>query len=288
MLIIAGIVPVAEIPLITGSVQMKDDSIVVDGHRIPWSQGTAAMIAAALATTDYLGLEAPRAILAGDTGAGRGSRTLYKYLIDNVAAIHPKVLALHYWMPDLELMHQLYEKVDRLQPRPILIADAASMYAAKAAGLASGFDVFTPDCSELAFLADADAFHPAYIAKHLFEMDSDRNPELIETAFKLKGAARILLVKGPRDLIADETGILEVIDGPDIPAMECIGGTGDSITGMCSALLFGGMNAVQAAAISAGANRIAGQLAAVTPASSISSVVKQIPKALAQVLGEQP
>lgn len=135
MLIIAGIVPVAEIPLITGSVQMKDDSIVVDGHRIPWSQGTAAMIAAALATTDYLGLEAPRAILAGDTGAGRGSHTLYKYLIDNVAAIHPKVLALHYWMPDLELMHQLYEKVDRLQPRPILIADAASMYAAKAAGL---------------------------------------------------------------------------------------------------------------------------------------------------------
>ncbi len=286
MLIIAGIVPVAEIPLITGPVQMQGGSIVVDGHHIPWSQGTAAMISAALATTEYLGLDAPRAVLAGDTGAGHGSRTLYRYLIDNIAALHPKVLALHYWMPDLELMRQLYEKIDALQPRPILIADAASMYAAKAAGLASGFDVFTPDCSELAFLADPDALHPAYIARHLFEMDSDRNSELIETAYSLKGAARILLVKGPRDLIADEKRILEVIDGPDVPAMECIGGTGDSITGMCAALLLGGMTAARAAAISAGANRIAGQLAAVTPASSISSVVKQIPEALAQMLGK--
>ena len=128
---------------------------------------------------------------------------------------------------------------------------------------------------------------PAYIARHLFEMDSDRNPELVAAAYALKGAARILLVKGPRDLIADENGILEIIDGPNVPAMECIGGTGDSITGMCAALLSGGMTPARAAAVSARANRIAGQLAAVTPASSISSVVKKIPEALAQVLGKQ-
>jgi len=284
MLIIAGIVPMVHLPLITGQVSRDNQSILVSGHSqpIPCGQGTAAMISAALAVTDYLGLDAPQVVLAGDTGTGDGSQKVYWYLIENIKNLQPQVLALHYWMPDLELMRSLYKTVESLDKRPVLIADAASMYAAKATGLAPGFDLFTPDTSEIAFLADQEAIHPAYIDKHLFELDSDRNPDLIEMAYQYKGAARILLVKGREDIIADRNGIIGSIDGPDVPAMECIGGTGDSITGMCAALAYSGMAIEQAAITSAKVNRIAGQLAAVNPASGISAVIEQIPAALAK------
>lgn len=283
MLIIAGIIPIPDIPLLTGFADQEQDSIVVSGYTIPCGQGTAAMISAALAVTDHLDIDPPQVVLAGDTGSGDGSQKVYQYLIDNVERLQPKVLALHYWMPNLELMHSLYEKIEKCKLRPILIADAASMYTAKATGLAPGFDLFTPDCSEMAFLADPEAFHPAYIDKHLFELDEDRIPELIELAYKYKGAARILLVKGKQDIITDGSSILSRIDSPDVPAMECIGGTGDTITGMCAALADSGMAVEKAAVISARVNRIAGSLAAVNPASSINKVITQIPAALAQV-----
>jgi ADP-dependent NAD(P)H-hydrate dehydratase / NAD(P)H-hydrate epimerase len=46
--------------------------------------------------------------------------------------------------------------------RPILIADAGFMYAAKMSGQAACYDFFTPDVGELAFLADEMAPHPFY------------------------------------------------------------------------------------------------------------------------------
>lgn len=286
MLIIAGIVPIDQLPLLTGQVGRKQGSIIVNGRLIPCGQGTAAMVSAALAVTDYLGLAPPQVVLAGDTGLGEGSRKVYQYLINEVDKLQPRVVALHYWMPDLELMRMLYEKLDKCHPRPILIADAASMYAAKATGLAPGFDIFTPDCSEVAFLADPEAFHPAYIDKHLFEMDGSRTGELIDLAYKYRGAAKILLVKGRQDIIAKENAVIAAVDAPDVPAMECIGGTGDSITGMCAALVYGGKTLEQAAIASARANRIAGKLAGVNPASGISAVIDRIPAALAQILNE--
>lgn len=284
MLIIAGILPIPDIPLLTGSVAQGPDSIVVSGYTIPCGQGTAAMVSAALAVTEYLDISPPQVVLAGDTGSGEGSQNVYQYLIDNVERFQPQVLALHYWMPNLELMHNLYEKIKNCEPQPILIADAASMYTAKAMGLAPSFALFTPDCSEMAFLADPEAFHPAYIDKHLFELDEERIPELIEMAYMHNGAARILLVKGKQDIITNGSSILAKIDSPDVPAMECIGGTGDTITGMCAALADSGIALQKAAVISARVNRIAGSLAAVNPASSISKVIKQIPAALAQTL----
>ena len=284
MLIIAGIVPALHIPLLTDVVSQGQDSIVVSGHSIPCGQGTAAMVSAALAVTDYFGLDFPHVVLAGDKGSGEGSQKVYQYLINNIEKLKPRVLALHYWMPNLDLMRMLYKNIEKCSPRPILIADAASMYTAKATGLAPGFDIFTPDSSEMAFLADPEAFHPAYINKHLFKLDEDKIPELINLAYKHQGAAKILLVKGKRDIIADGGNILATIDSPNIPAMECIGGTGDTITGMCAALAYSGMSLDQAAIASAKVNRMAGLLAAVNPASSINAVIKQIPAALAQVL----
>lgn len=280
MLLIAGIIPSNDMPLIKGQIKKEQDFLLLDGYKFPCSQGTAAMISSALAVCETLDLQTPHVVLAGDTGLGKGSRAIYKYLIENLDNYSPRVLALHYWMPSLLLMKKLYQAVVNCQERPILIADAASMYAAKAAGLANEFDVFTPDVSELAFLADPDAIHPAYIKKHLFESDDNKIPEFIEKAYQLKGAAKILLVKGAVDYIAGEKGIVTRIQEPDIPELECIGGTGDTITGMVAALIYAGIDMENAAVLSAKANRIAGQLVGVTPATAIKEMINCLPVVL--------
>jgi len=48
--------------------------------------------------------------------------------------------------------------------------------------MAGNFDVFTPDATEMAFLADSNATHPAYIAKHFFDNDITQTPKLVKTA----------------------------------------------------------------------------------------------------------
>ena len=71
MMLIAGTVPIKDMPLTFGKVSAEGDYLLVDSRRIPCTQGTGAMLRAALATTDYLKLEAPQALLAGDTGQGK-------------------------------------------------------------------------------------------------------------------------------------------------------------------------------------------------------------------------
>ncbi len=279
MLIIAGIVPIKTLPLLDGRVLKEGAFLRIGDYHIPATQGTTAMISAALAVNHHFHLETPRAVVAGDIGRGHGSRLIYQYLIQHLVQLKPRVLALHYCMPDLELMQQLYEQVKLLDSPPVLIADAASMYAAKAVGLASAFDVFTPDLSELAFLADKEAIHPAYIDKHLFEScDIKTVPEFIALAYENQGAARYLLVKGESDYIADKNGILSSIDGPDIPELECIGGTGDTITGMAAALIHKGLDIPYALEISAKANRLAGSIGATTPATKINEISERLPQ----------
>lgn len=279
MLLIAGIIPSANTPLLDDRVQKQGPFLRIANYDIPGGQGTAALISAALAMTEYLQTDPPRVVIAGDTGRGGGSYKVYEYLIQNLVELSPSVLVLHYWMPNLELMQQLYEKVKCLKPAPILIADAASMYAAKAVGLAAEFDVFTPDLSELAFLADPEAIHPAYIDKHLFQSaDSTNVPDLIEMAYRNGGASKYLLVKGKKDYIADKNGIIAVIDEPDVPELECIGGTGDTITGLCAVLISKGMDIKQALILSARANRLAGMIEPVSPASRIDEITERFPR----------
>jgi NAD(P)H-hydrate repair Nnr-like enzyme with NAD(P)H-hydrate dehydratase domain len=277
MMLIAGTVPIKEMPLIMGSVALEGDYLLVRGNRIPCTQGTGAMLRAALATTSYLGLEAPHAVLAGDIGAGRGSRELYQYLIDHISEISPDVLALHYWLPDMAQTRQLGAAIERCQQRPLLIADAASMYSAKAAGLAEQFDIFTPDATEMAFLADPEATHPAYIARHLFETDISRTPELARAAYENHGAARLLLVKGATDYVIKNGKVIATISEPDVPALEPIGGTGDTITGIVSALVYAGLEPDEAAIIAARTNRMAGKYAGVTPATKVREVIARFP-----------
>ena len=284
MILIAGTIPMKDLPLVMGKVSAEGELLVVDGHRIPCIQGTGAMIGAALATTNYLKLEAPCALLAGDIGQGKGSRDIYEYLIEKVAELSPTVLALHYWLPDMTLMRKLYQSIKECLKKPLLIADAASMYTAKAAGLAPEFDIFTPDATEIAFLADPEATHPAYIARHLFDTDISQAPRLAEIAYQNNSAAKLLLVKGAVDYIISDGVIVATVTEPDVPVLEAIGGTGDTITGLVAALAYPELELHEAAIIAARANRMAGKFARVTPATEVRRVIAQFPAVFKEYL----
>ncbi|MEW6142419.1 MAG: NAD(P)H-hydrate dehydratase [Chloroflexota bacterium] len=288
MMLLAGTVPVQDMPLTAGEVRFDGDCTRVGDHAIPSTQGTGAMISAALAVTNCLRLPPPWALVAGDIGRGAGSREMYNYLINGILEISPRVLALHYCVPDMALMRSLCQAVDKCDRRPVMIADAGSMYAAKAAGLAPKFDIMTPDTSEMAFLADPEATHPAYIARHLFDTESARIPELVTAAYKNNNAARYLLVKGSTDYIACEGKIVSTITGPNIPALEPIGGTGDTLTGLVAALTYYRMDPEGALVTAARANRIAGEAAGATPATLVNSIIEKFPVVLTRYLKLRP
>jgi len=276
-MLIVGTIPDIDLPLTIGRVETDGDFLVADGRRFSCTQGTGAMISAALATTGYLKLEPPRVLVIGDIGDGKGTRQMYKYLIENIGELSPKVLALHYCLPIMALVRKLCRAIENCHQRPFMVADAGAMYAAKGAGLASEFDIFTPDPSEIAFLADPMATHPSYIARHLFQCDPDKIPEQIATAYNNKSAARLLLVKGETDYIASDGEIVATINEPDVPALEAIGGTGDTITGLVSALVYADLKPHQAAIIAAKTNRMAGKYAQPTPATKVNQIIKQFP-----------
>lgn len=285
MMLIAGTVPIKDMPLTFGTVRAESDNLIVDGQRIPCTQGTGAMVSAAMATTDYLKLEVPQVLMAGDVGEGKGSREIYDYLIKNVAELAPEVLALHYWMPDIARTRQLCAATENCTRRPVMIADAGSMYSAKAAGLATAFDIFTPDAAEAAFLADLDATHPAY-TRFMVNIDGANIPELMETAYENKNAARLLLVKGAIDYIVSNGEIMATVTEPDVPAMEAVGGTGDAITGLVSAFVYAGLEPHEAAIIAARTNRMAGRFAETTPAARVGQVIARFHEVFKKYLCE--
>lgn len=280
MMLLCGTVPNPDLPLTLGQVKQEGDYLAVAGRQFSGTQGTGAMINAALAVTTYLGLESPYILIVGDIGDGKGTREMFQYLIEHIVELSPRVLTQHYCLPIMGLMRKLCEALSGCSPRPILIADAGAMYAAKGAGLAQEFDIFTPDSSEIAFLADPEATHPAYISHHLFAADADAIPDQIVTAFKLKSAAKLLLVKGKTDYIASDGQILTTIAEPHIPTLEAIGGTGDTITGLVSALVYAGLDPKVAADVACRTNRMAGQLVQPTPATKVRQVVAQFPTVL--------
>jgi len=284
MMLVAGTVPIKDLPFITGKVSAEGEFLVVGGHRIPCTRGTGTMITAVLETTDYLKLEAPQAVVAGDIGKGKGSREIYQYLIQKVAELSPEVLVLHYCLPNINLMRKLCQSIGECTKRPLAVADAGSMYAAKAAGLAREFDVFTPDATEMAFLADPHATHPAYINRHLFDIDVTQTPELVNAAYRNESATRLLLVKGATDYIVLEREIIGTVTEPDVPALEVIGGTGDTITGLVSAFTYAGLELHEAAIIAARVNRMAGEYARANPATSVRQVIDQFANVFKQHL----
>jgi NAD(P)H-hydrate repair Nnr-like enzyme with NAD(P)H-hydrate dehydratase domain len=282
MLAIAGTVPDREFPLVLGEAELIGDHISVQGHKIPVNRGTPALIAAAIKTAQVKGKGKRVAWLAGDIGLGEGSRSLYKAITESVKEHAFDVITFHYLLPDADWHAKVIFAVQEMKKKPMLIADAGFMYAAKMSGQADEYDLFTPDAGELAFLADEEAPHPFYTRG--FILHDDKNaPGLIARAYEHDNAARYLLVKGEKDYVADKGGIIGTIDYPSEESMEAIGGTGDTLTGIVSALIASGMNVPDAAILAAKVNRLAGHITKPDPSTQIASIIENIPKRLIEL-----
>jgi NAD(P)H-hydrate repair Nnr-like enzyme with NAD(P)H-hydrate dehydratase domain len=116
--------------------------------------------------------------------------------------------------------------------------------------------------------------------------DTEKMPELIKSVYSGKNAAKLMLVKGATDYIVSEGKILGTVSEPDIPMMEPVGGTGDTITGMVAAFIYAGLEPHEAAIIAARANRMAGRFAGVTPATRVAEVIAHFPEVFTQYLCE--
>jgi ADP-dependent NAD(P)H-hydrate dehydratase / NAD(P)H-hydrate epimerase len=278
-----GTVPENDFPLIVGHVVLKGDWISIDGRCAPVNRGTPALLAAAIKAGEVLGQPAPVGYLVGDIGLGDGSRRLYARLAENSFGADISAVAFHYLQPDVDWHNRVLFALQEMTPRPVLIADAGFMYAAKMSGEAREYDLFTPDVGELAFLADEAAPHPFYTRGFILH-DEMNTPALIERAYAHENAARCLLVKGQPDVVADREGIHAAVDTPAESAMEAIGGTGDTVTGIVAALIGAGIAVKEAAVLAARINRLAGHLTRPTPATQVMDIVRHLPSALEQVL----
>lgn len=283
MLAVVGTIPVPQFPLVTGNVTLDQDLIHIEGYQVSVNRGTPALLAAALKTLEVLGQPQPYGYLVGDLGLGDGSHQLYKYLTEHLGQEDSHTLVFHYLQPDVDWHNRVLFAVDNLSPRPILIADAGFMYAAKMSGQASCYDLFTPDVGELAFLADEQAPHPFYTRGFILHQE-DQVAELIARAYAHDNAARYLLVKGRQDYLATLKGIVATVNYPIEASLEAIGGTGDTLTGIVAALVSSGMAIDQAAIMGARVNRYAGHYARLTPATQVLEIIHHIPPAMEKIL----
>jgi len=283
MLCITGTVPLEDFPLLEGEVGLSGGQLRIGTSIITVNRGTPALMAAAAEAAETLGQPSPYAYLVGDTGAGKGSRRLYAHLTDVLPERSFQTIAFHYLQPIVHWHRKIQGVLAQMNPRPRLIADAGFMYAAKMSGEAPLYDLFTPDAGELAFLADEHAPHPFYTRGFILHEDNDV-PGLIARAYLHRNAARYLVVKGKKDYLADGTGILETVDAPVEEAMEAIGGTGDTLTGLVSVLMDTGMDIREAAVVAMRANRLAGRFAKPTPATQIAEIILHIPNGLRQAM----
>jgi hypothetical protein len=285
MLAVVGTVPEKDFPLLAGKVALGDNYITVEGKRTAVNRGTPALLAAAVKVLQFLGQEEPFAYLIGDIGRGDGSRKLYEYLLQHLKEAEFHTIAFHYVQPLVEWHERILAAIGEIRPDPVLIADAGYMYMAKMSGQSSAYDLFTPDIGELAFLADHSAPHPFYTRGFILH-EQNRVPDLIDKVYGNGNAPRHLLVKGMRDYVVNREGVQGIIDSPVEESMEAIGGTGDTLTGIVSALSASGMPIKEAAIMAARTNRLAGSYAHPTPATQVVDIIRHIPEALRYCLKE--
>ncbi|RWX45439.1 Carbohydrate kinase [Candidatus Electrothrix aarhusensis] len=282
MLLLVGAVPVEDLPLLVGPVAYNEKGITVDGYELAINRGNEAMMTSACITCRHYGVDAPIGLVAGDIGKRKGSEAIYNYLIEHLPEMGAKVMTLHYVMPDLKLNKKVLATIDTMEHKPMMIADAGSMYVAKAGGDSHYYDVFTPDLGEAAFLADDKADHPSFTRGFIFNMEEDV-PELIRRAYAGNNATKTMFIKGAVDYVCQDGEIVDTIREPSIETMEPIGGTGDLITGMISGLLYAGVDPLQACRIAGRANRAAGELSQPTPATQVQEILRCLPRALDKV-----
>jgi NAD(P)H-hydrate repair Nnr-like enzyme with NAD(P)H-hydrate dehydratase domain len=286
MIGIIGTVPDLAFPLMHGLVHLDGECLILEGQTIPIHRGTPALLAAAVAASEWINGQDIYAFLVGDTGKGEGSRHLYQFIEAHLPEVEDMdVLTFHYLQPDVDWHNKVLFSIEGMSKRPLLIADAGFMYAAKMSGQASMYDLFTPDAGELAFLADEFAPHPFYTRGFILYND-DNIEELIQRAYQHQNASTYLMVKGKKDMIADKSRILDTIDSPLSEAMEAIGGTGDTLTGLLTTLCGFGYTPPEAAGLAARTNRWIGYYANPSPETQVAELIACIPRALSKVLGE--
>lgn len=285
MLAIVGTIPIEDFPLVSGEVRLEKSTLFLEGRSLPVNRGTPALLAATVTAGNALGNPPPIAYLVGDIGRGKGSRRLYEYLTKHLSKEAFRVVTFHYLLPDVDWHNRVLFAVEEMKPKPVLIADAGFMYAAKMSGQAAAYDLFTPDAGEIAFLADEEAPHPFYTRGFILHEDN-RVQELISRAYEHDNAARCLLVKGKTDYIANREGILAAVDEPLVEALEPVGGTGDTVTGIVSALVTSGLPVEEAAVLAAKINRLAGLHANPTPATQVIELIENIPRAMGEIMKE--
>lgn len=281
---IIGTVPDLEFPLSHGPASLIDNRLSLNGRTIPINRGTPALLAAALKAVEWMGEPEIYTFLVGDIGNGEGSRKLYEFLAKHLPEFEFQVLTFHYLQPDVDWHNKVLFSLDAMKRRPILIADAGFMYAAKMSGEASCYDFFTPDVGELAFLADELAPHPFYTRGFILHLNN-QVPDLIRRAYQHGNAASHLVVKGEIDYITKGNQVISKVDRPSFDAMEAIGGTGDTLTGLLTALCGADLDPVEAAVLAAKTNRWTGHYAAPNPATQVMELIDKIPQALSKVMG---
>jgi ADP-dependent NAD(P)H-hydrate dehydratase / NAD(P)H-hydrate epimerase len=256
-----------------------------DGQAVPVQRGTAALAATAILACEELCVAPPRLLLAGDPGSGAGSRAIYAWLEQNIAQLSPTGLTFHYLFPDQDWHNRVLMAVQDLPARPIMVADAGFMYVAKMSGYADAYDLFTPDLGELAFLADEKAPHPFYTRGFLLAQEDDVPPLLLR-ALEHANCPKNMIIKGSRDYIVLDGQIAATVDAPSVASMECIGGTGDLVTGLATAFLCGHANMDSASmgescTAAARMARMLAQHCAPTPGTQIAELIEKLPEALA-------
>lgn len=284
MWIIAGTVPEPDFGLYTESIWMDskvegDRLVLPDGNSLPVARGTTALAATAIVASNALGEMPPRLVLAGDCGTGKGSLALYRWLSDNIGAIAAKTsvsgLTFHYFYPDLDGHNRLLLALRSLSPKPVLVADAGFMYVAKMSGFAREYDLFTPDAGELAFLADEKAPHPFYTRGFLLSKDNG-SLDLISRCMEQDNCPPNMIVKGSVDLVLCEGEKILKVAEPAVSAMECIGGTGDIVTGFATAFLNSGKPVCQSAILAARTSRYLAAFCNPTPATQAATLIANI------------
>ena len=284
--LVVGTIPEADFPLTLAPCREEASGLLLGNRPIPAKRGTPALLGAAALASALLGLPPPVALLCGDTGNGAGSRTVYADLCMRLSGgLSPCGITFHYLLPDIDSHNRILSVLEGVPRnlRPLLVADAGHMYAAKMSGYAGEYDLFTPDVGELAFLADEQAPHPFYTRGFLLA-DEDDAEALIVRAASSGNVARHMLVKGSTDRVVRGKEILCRVNAPDVPELEPIGGTGDTVAGMATALLAAGIDPAAASRFAAICNREAGAMAKPSPACSISDLLPFVAKALAEVL----
>ncbi len=277
--LIVGTVPDDDFPLVYGRAGVEDSLLVINEHEIKIARGTPALAATACLAASELNTESPDVLLVGDAGKGAGSRKLYSHLVDIIPELETSGFTFHYLQPDVYWHNQVLWAIQKNLSSACLVADAGFMYVAKMSGFAADYDLFTPDIGEMCFLADETAPHPFYTRGFLLE-DETKVEEYIARAGAEKNAARHLMVKGASDYVVRDDTVLFTVSEPSIEAMEAIGGTGDSLTGIITAYLMAGFSIPAACHKGAQANRNLGLLANPTPAFSVADLLPYLGKAM--------